>query len=175
MTSTITYDSSASTTDNGYVDEYAMLNDTALVPSEVIAMYPPADVTIPLVVFFDTMDDGASAPSPTVFLFPFNSPTLRFRLLTVCDMRCVGTNHAMFNDITYNSPLVPGVLSELTLGDNATVSAAYGQTNYVWNHLDVIDIVVMNSDAGKHPLCVPLSPSVSVPTPSHRSYRRRFC
>lgn len=37
-----------------------MLNDTALVPSEVVAMYPPADVTIPLLVFFDTMDDGGS-------------------------------------------------------------------------------------------------------------------
>lgn len=58
----------------------------------------------------------------------------------------------MFNGITYDSPLVPAVLSELTLGDNATVSAAYGITNFVWNHLDVIDIVLMNGDAGKHPL-----------------------
>lgn len=63
VTSSITYSSSATTTDSGFVDSYAMLNDTALVPSEVVPMYPPADVTIPLLVFFDTMDDGA-------FLFP---------------------------------------------------------------------------------------------------------
>lgn len=41
-----------------------MLNDTALVPSEVVAMYPPADVTIPLLVFFDTMDDGGFSSGP---------------------------------------------------------------------------------------------------------------
>lgn len=64
----------------------------------------------------------------------------------------------MFNDITYNAPLVPGILSELTLGENATVVSAYGQTSYVWNHLDVIDIVLMNGDAGKHPLWVFSSP-----------------
>lgn len=58
----------------------------------------------------------------------------------------------MFNGITYNSPLVPGMLSELTLGDNATTVSAYGQTSYVWDHLQVIDIVLMNGDAGKHPL-----------------------
>ena len=64
VTTSITYDSSASITDSGTVDEYLALNDTALVPSEVIAMYPPADVTIPLLVAFDTMDDGASHTPP---------------------------------------------------------------------------------------------------------------
>lgn len=63
VTSSITYDSSASTTDDGFVDEYTMLNDTALVPSEVVAMYPPADVTIPLLALFDTMDDGSFSPT----------------------------------------------------------------------------------------------------------------
>ena len=58
----------------------------------------------------------------------------------------------MFNSITYNAPLVPGVLSELTLAKNATVARAYGPTSIVWNHLDVIDIVVKNADDGKHPL-----------------------
>ncbi len=63
-----------------------------------------------------------------------------------------GTNHGLFNDITYNSPLVPAILSELTLGPNATVAEAYGPTSFVLEHNDVIDIVVNNSDSGAHPL-----------------------
>lgn len=120
MTSKITYNPSATTTDEGFVDEYMVLNDSALVPIDVVPMYPPADVTIPLVVLLETMDDG--------------------------------TNRGMFNDITYNAPLVPGILSALTLKENATVAGAYGPTSIVWNHLDVVDIVIMNDDDGKHPL-----------------------
>ncbi|KAF9028653.1 Fet3 ferroxidase protein [Hymenopellis radicata] len=62
-----------------------------------------------------------------------------------------GTNHAMFNQITYNSPLVPAVFSELSLGNNATVEAAYGPNSFVVDHMDVVDIVIKNGDAGKHP------------------------
>jgi len=62
-----------------------------------------------------------------------------------------GTNHAMFNLVTYNSPLVPAILSELTLGPNATVASAYGPQSFILEHLDVVDIVVKNNDSGKHP------------------------
>jgi iron transport multicopper oxidase len=63
-----------------------------------------------------------------------------------------GTNRAMFNQITYNMPLVPAILSALTLGENATVSEAYGPLSFVLGHLDVVDIVLKNADSGKHPL-----------------------
>lgn len=72
-----------------------------------------------------------------------------------------GTNHAVFSGsyngdswdaVTYNSPLVPAVMSALTLGDNATTSAAYGPLSFVVGHLEVLDIVLRNGDAGKHPL-----------------------
>jgi len=63
-----------------------------------------------------------------------------------------GTNRAMFNQVTYNSPLTPAILSEMTLGPNATIESAYGPQSFVVNHMDVIDIVVKNGDAGKHPL-----------------------
>ena len=66
-----------------------------------------------------------------------------------------GTNHAMFNMITYNTPLVPAIMSEMSLGDNATVAGAYGPTAFVIDHLTTFDIVVKNGDAGKHPLYVP--------------------
>lgn len=63
-----------------------------------------------------------------------------------------GTNRAMFNRITYNMPLVPAILSELTLGPNATVAGAYGPTSFVLKHLDVVDLLVQNGDTGPHPL-----------------------
>lgn len=81
ITSSITYDSSASVTDLGFVDAYHDVDDLSLVPVEVIPL-EPADRTIELEVLFDTMADG--------------------------------TNHAMFNMITYNSPLVPAVMSEMS-------------------------------------------------------------
>ena len=119
VTSTITYNASAPLTNNGFVDEYHDVNDTALVPVIVMAQ-PAATKTIELEVSFDTMDDG--------------------------------TNRAMFNGITHNNPLVPAVLSELTLGENATVPGAYGPTSFVVDYGDVIDIVIKNGDVGKHPL-----------------------
>jgi iron transport multicopper oxidase len=63
-----------------------------------------------------------------------------------------GTNRAMFNQITYNLPLVPAIFSELSLGSNATVADAYGPLSFVVNAMDVVDIVVKNGDRGKHPL-----------------------
>ena len=72
-----------------------------------------------------------------------------------------GTNHAMFNQITYNSPLVPAILSELTLGSNATVAEAYGPLSFVVDHMDVVDIVIQNSDAGVHPLYAPSNFQIS--------------
>ncbi|KAI9062216.1 multicopper oxidase [Trametes sanguinea] len=118
ITSSITYDSSASLTDLGTVDAYHDVDDLALVPIEAEEL-PLATRTISLEVSFDTMADG--------------------------------TNHAMFNGITYNSPLVPAIMSEMSLGQNATVASAYGPTSFVLDHLEVIDIVVKNGDAGKHP------------------------
>ncbi|KAG6841148.1 hypothetical protein C0991_001425 [Blastosporella zonata] len=117
-TSSVTYSTSASLTDLGFVDAYHDVDDVSLVPVIQIAQ-PPVTRTIELEVSFDTMDDG--------------------------------TNHAMFNGITYNAPLVPSVFSALTLGENATVASAYGPTSFVIDHLDVIDIVIKNGDAGKHP------------------------
>ena len=65
-----------------------------------------------------------------------------------------GTNHAMFNLITYNSPLVPAIMSELSLGSNATVASAYGPTSFVIDPFTRWDIVLKNGDTGKHPLYV---------------------
>ncbi|KAH9053032.1 ferroxidase [Lactarius vividus] len=62
-----------------------------------------------------------------------------------------GTNRAMFNQITYNPPLVPTALSVLTLGPNATDSTAYGTTSFVLDHLSAVQVILKNGDSGKHP------------------------
>jgi iron transport multicopper oxidase len=67
------------------------------------------------------------------------------------DTMADGTNRAMFNMISYTAGLVPTALSELTLGPNATTASAFGDSNFVLDHLETVDIVVKNGDAGKHP------------------------
>lgn len=129
ITSSITYAASAALTDLGPLgaDGYHDVNDTALVPIPAEAQLPPANHTIPLLVVFDTTT--------------------------------AGTNRAFFNDITYNTPQVPTILSALTLdavagAGSADVAGAYGPWNFILEQGETVDLVVMNSDAGKHPLCV---------------------
>ncbi|PPQ74774.1 hypothetical protein CVT24_003198 [Panaeolus cyanescens] len=118
VTSSITYSDSATLTDLGFIDAYHDTDDVSLVSIPAVPQ-PPVTLTIPLLVAFDTLDDG--------------------------------TNRAMFNGITYNSPLVPAIFSELSLGPNASVASAYGPSSWILNQGDVVDLVVMNGDAGKHP------------------------
>jgi iron transport multicopper oxidase len=128
VTSSITYSPSAPLDTSGTVDEYTDTVDFDLVPIPAEPQLPPATHTIPLLVVFDTTD--------------------------------AGTNRAMFNSVTFNSPVVPGVFSMLSLarGDGgvgegaAEVAEAYGPWSYVLGEGDVVDLVLMNSDAGKHPL-----------------------
>ena len=63
-----------------------------------------------------------------------------------------GTNRALINQVTFNYGLVPTVFSELSLGSNATIQEAYGPLSIVLDHLEVFDIVIRNTDTGKHPL-----------------------
>ncbi|KAH8809524.1 Fet3 protein [Flagelloscypha sp. PMI_526] len=124
-TAQVTYSSSFSLSEPSTIDAYADTNDTALQSIPAIAQYRAPEKTIELLVLFDTMDDG--------------------------------TNRAMFNDITYNAPVVPTVFSAVTL-NNVTgqagansVPGAYGPWNYVLELNGSVDLVVQNSDAGKHP------------------------
>ncbi len=66
----------------------------------------------------------------------------------------------MFNGVTYDTPLVPAVLSALSLNgtttfsngttvNNAEYAPAYGPWTFVLEPNDIVDIVVLNSDTGK--------------------------
>ncbi|KAK7059678.1 Fet3 protein [Favolaschia claudopus] len=97
---------------------------------------------------YSDVDDISLAPLETVSAPP---ATRTLELEVFFDTMDDGTNHAMFNLVTYNSPLVPAVLSQMTLGPNATMASAYGPQSFVFDHMDVLEIIVKNGDAGKHP------------------------
>ena len=120
-----------------------------------ITYSPSAPLTdLGFVDAYHDVDDLALVPLDVVPLEPADR-TIELEVLF--DTMDDGTNHAMFNMITYNTPLVPAIMSEMSLGDNATVAGAYGPTAFVIDHLTTFDIVVKNGDAGKHPLYVSLS------------------
>ena len=107
---------------------------------------------------YHDVDDLSLVPVKAV---PLPAADRTIELEVLFDTMDDGTNHAMFNMITYNSPLVPAIMSEMSLGQNASTAAAYGPYSFVLDHLSVVDIVLKNGDTGKHPLCVPVSSSSS--------------
>jgi iron transport multicopper oxidase len=105
---------------------------------------------------YTTTNDSAlipvvAEPAP----LPTNTLELEFNFETMSD----GTNHGFFNNLVYNQPVVPAIMSALSLGENATSQEAYGPYSFVVNHGDVVDLVVKNADTGHHPLCVVLLPT----------------
>ncbi|KAG1867396.1 Fet3 protein [Suillus subluteus] len=97
---------------------------------------------------YTTTNDSALVPIDVLpALSPTNTLQLAFNFETMDD----GTNHAFINDVVYNSPVVPAIMSALSLGENATSLEAYGPYSFVINYGDVIDLVVQNGDTGKHP------------------------
>ncbi|GLB39058.1 putative ferroxidase [Lyophyllum shimeji] len=98
---------------------------------------------------YHDVNDTALVPAEKIPQLP--PPTKTIELEVSFDTMDDGTNRAMFNQVTYNSPLVPAIFSTLSLGLNATVAEAYGPLSFVLDHQDVVDIVIKNGDAGKHP------------------------
>ncbi|KAG9005058.1 ferroxidase fet3 [Tulasnella sp. 427] len=62
-----------------------------------------------------------------------------------------GVNRASFENITYNGPLVPTILSAMTLGSNAANPKAYGPSASVLSYGETVELLVVNWDAGNHP------------------------
>ncbi|GAB7341808.1 hypothetical protein MBLNU457_g0135t2 [Dothideomycetes sp. NU457] len=60
---------------------------------------------------------------------------------------------AAFNDISYVPPKVPTLYTVLSSGDNATNAAVYGTytNSFVLNKDEIVEIVLNNDDAGRHP------------------------
>ncbi|KAJ8087400.1 ferroxidase fet3 [Marasmius tenuissimus] len=97
---------------------------------------------------YSMVDDLSLAPVEKITA-PAATKTIEVEV--IFDTMDDGTNRAMFNQVTYNSPKVPAILSELTLGSDAVVENAYGPLSFVVGDREVVDLVVKNGDAGKHP------------------------
>ncbi|KIJ14567.1 Ferroxidase [Paxillus involutus ATCC 200175] len=112
--------------------------------------YSPGQVVTDLspIANYSSINDTALVPTIAIPQFPLSKTV---ELQVAFDTMNDGTNRAMFNNVVYNSPLVPAIMSTLTLGSNATVQEAYGPYSILLNHLDVVDIVIKNSDVGMHP------------------------
>lgn len=97
------------------------------------------------------MDDAALIPLQVT---PLPKATKTVELEVLFSLMTDGTNRAMFNNITFNFPIVPTVFSALSLESNATVQVAYTPNSFVLNHFDVVDLIIKNGDTGGHPLYV---------------------
>jgi len=54
---------------------------------------------------------------------------------------------------TYRSPIVPTLFTQVSAGENASLSSTYGaqSPSFVFNHMDMVELKIVNTDAGQHP------------------------
>lgn len=117
----LVYDDAASLPTPSLLDEFNEFDDFKLVPTDGEELLGPVDYSFNLDLTMGNLGDGA--------------------------------NYAFFNDITYFAPKVPTVYTALSAGKYADNATIYGvNTNpYVLKHNDVIEIILNNNDAGRHP------------------------
>ena len=92
---------------------------------------------------------------PESVVNPDESHTLNVLFDTLGD----GANYAMFNEISYKPPIVPTLLTALSVPSNYTTEpTVYGHSTnpFVLGHNNMVQIVLNNADPGKHPCISPL-------------------
>ncbi|KAI5479835.1 laccase [Pseudohyphozyma bogoriensis] len=64
-----------------------------------------------------------------------------------------GTNRAAFNNITFDMPTVPSIITQMTMGNDSTLPSIYGQQThaYVLEKGEVVDLQIINWDSNGHP------------------------
>lgn len=104
-----------------------------------------------LVSSLNPFDDFDLIPSSKQELLP--EPDKIIELNFTMDNLGNGVNYAFFNNITYVAPKVPTLITALSSGDYAINEMVYGSNtnSFILQHNDIIEIVVNNMDAGKHP------------------------
>ena len=139
MTTWIVYNQSNSNPEPALLDAFYDWEDTSLVPLEPEPVIE-ADESHQLDVLFGVLGDGQ--------------------------------NYAMFNGISYKPPIVPTLLTALSVPSNySTEATVYGtSTNpFVLSHNNMVQIVLNNGDAGKHP-CTSYCVLLINDSPPSRSY-----
>lgn len=104
-----------------------------------------------LIASIDPFDDFELIPAAREELLP--EPDKVIELNFTMDNLGNGVNYAFFNNITYVAPKVPTLLTALSAGEYAINEMVYGSNtnSFILQHNDIIEIVVNNMDAGKHP------------------------
>jgi iron transport multicopper oxidase len=123
---------------NPNVTSYIVYNKTAPLPE-------PA-----LVDEFPEFDDVAVTPFEEMSVV---DPDYSYNLDVLFDALDNGQNYAFFNQITYVPPIVPTLFTAMSSGNYTMDPAIYGTYSnpYVLKHNQMVEIVVNNGDAGKHP------------------------
>ncbi|KAI9308063.1 multicopper oxidase-domain-containing protein, partial [Cunninghamella echinulata] len=110
--------------------------------------------------FAPSQDIGMDSPFDDFTLVPLiNStglpePDMSVNLTFNFDVTTDGFNRGMFNELPYLQPKVPSLNTMLTIGGNLSSNVdVYGPQSmaFVMKHLDFIEVVVTNFDAGNHP------------------------
>lgn len=110
---------------------------------------PNPDPT-PVDSFYDWDDTQIVPLYPEAVVEPDESHTLDVLFDTLGD----GANYAMFNEISYKPPIVPTLLTALSVPSNySTEATVYGHSTnpFVLGHNNMVQIVLNNADPGKHP------------------------
>ena len=121
VTGWLMYNDAASKPTPAILDDFQPYDDYTLVPQDGEKLYEKVDYSFNLDLKMDNLGDGA--------------------------------NYAFFNDVSYVEPKVPTLYSVLTTGGAASNPLVYGSnTNaFVLEKDQVVEIVLNNDDAGKHP------------------------
>ncbi|KAF4553480.1 Iron transport multicopper oxidase fetC-like protein [Elsinoe fawcettii] len=121
VTGWLVYNSASPKPDPAPVDAFTPYDDYTLVPTDAAPVLPDASQTLTLNMSMINLGDGA--------------------------------NYASFNGITYKPPKVPSLYTALSTGVSAANASVYGDytNSFVLAKGDVVDIVLNNDDAGKHP------------------------
>ncbi|KAI7896214.1 multicopper oxidase-domain-containing protein [Mucor mucedo] len=95
-------------------------------------------------------DDFPLVPLEVQHAVPFDH---QVNLTFAFEVTTNGINRGMFNELPYLSPKVPSLNTLLTQGNYSLSEEVYGpQTQaFVLKHLDMVEIVLNNLDAGAHP------------------------
>ncbi|KAG1143448.1 hypothetical protein G6F37_001552 [Rhizopus arrhizus] len=97
-----------------------------------------------------TFDDMVLSPVLVEKAVPFDHQVnLTFDFQVTTD----GINRGMFNEVPYLSPKVPALNTLLTQGNYSLDAAVYGPQSqaFILEHLEMVEIVLNNLDAGSHP------------------------
>ncbi|OAA68799.1 multicopper oxidase [Niveomyces insectorum RCEF 264] len=106
-------------------------------------------------------DDGGYAPLDDATLVPHDAlpllgdPDVTVTLDVVMANRADGANYAFFNNVTYRAPRVPTLYTVLSspaaLAADRRIYGTYTQTTVLPRRGQIVQLVVNNRDAGRHP------------------------